>query len=122
MTTARDIALDAAGDIDVSTGDLIMLADAAAIVQAVRIHFSFFKGEWFLDLDAGVPYYQSVFGKVKDPAVLAPIFRAELVKVKGISLVNSLTLKIDTAARTLSIVWSANGDPALLNIVTPVGT
>ncbi len=59
-TTVRDVSLDNAGDFKVAAGDLTLIAGNDAIVQAVRIALQFFKGEWFLNLEAGIPYFHSV--------------------------------------------------------------
>lgn len=116
--TARDFKLDASGDWDVSAGDLTMLSDADAIIQAARIHLQFFQGEWFLDLTTGLPWWQSLLGKVRDPSVLAPIFRRALLLVPGATRVASLRLTRDGSARSLDVVYQLEADIGLLESVT----
>jgi hypothetical protein len=117
MSVARDIALDSSGDWEVlaSTGDLRLVSDEEAIVQAVGIALQFVRGEWFLDLEFGVPYFQDVLIKNPSPDVLHSVFRAAILGVKGISAVTSLVLSLDRATRTLSVTWSATSDVGLLS-------
>jgi hypothetical protein len=52
-----DLALSDLGDAFIRT----TLADEFA--QRLRVRLSFFKGEWFLNLDEGMPYYQLILVK-----------------------------------------------------------
>lgn len=108
--TVRDLKLGADGDLVVTAGDLVCVSGAEAIVQAVRSRLQFFKGEWFLDLDAGLPYYQSILVKNPNVNVLQGTFRDEIAETPGIDSVDSLTLLFDRAARTLSVTYTASTD------------
>jgi len=108
--TVRDIALDVDGDLDIAAGDLVLVSDAAAILQAAKIRMQFFKGEWFLDESAGLPYFQDIFVKNPDMNVLQFLFRKEILATPGITAVNELSLSVDGAARTLSVSYRASSD------------
>ncbi len=119
--TRRDIKLTAdTGDFDVSTGDLVILAGADAIIQSCRIHLSFVQGEWFLNLDAGVPYWQKVVGKVKDPNILSPIFKKALLEPQGAVSLHTLTLTYDGSTRSLGVAFELLTDVGLLGPVSLV--
>lgn len=112
--TVRDLLLDADGDFAIQSGDLVLVAGAAAIVQAVRIRLQFFKGEWYLDLAAGLPYYQSIFVKNPNVGVLQGIFRDEILNTPGVSSVESLTLNLDRQTRKLTVQYTASTDVGLI--------
>lgn len=116
--TRRDIALDVAGDWEVATGDLRITVGSEAIIQSARIHLQFFQGEWFLDLLAGVPYWQQVLGKIRDPNTLAPIFQKALLEPSGVTQVQSLRLALDRSARTLALTFELTSDVGLLGPIT----
>lgn len=108
---ARDLKLDASGDFELENGDLALVSDVAAIGQAVRIRLQFFKGEWFLDEDAGVPYYQDVLGKKNpSPNVLAAIFQDAVLETPGVASISDLRVTIDAQTRRLSVTVSALSD------------
>lgn len=70
---AKDLKLDpVTHELVVDTFDLVFLDGIDRVQQQIRIRLQFFKGEWFLDLDFGVPWFQDILG-VKPP----PITRAE---------------------------------------------
>jgi len=110
IDTPRDIKLSTSGDWDVTTGDLELTQGTDAIKQSVRIHLEFFQGEWFLDLDAGIPYYQSIMVKNPNPNLLQSVFRSALDETPGVASVDELNLSIDTAARQLSVEAHITGD------------
>ncbi len=108
--TARTIKLDADGDFDVSTGTLVILKGSDSIVQAVKIALQCFKGEWFLDPDSGVPFFQDVLVKNPDPSVLQTVFRDAILEVPGVLALNALELAQDRGARTLTVTFRVSTD------------
>lgn len=55
--------LDAAGDYTFGQGSANFLVDSpAAVAQAVSTRLKLIQGEWFLDVNAGVPYNTQVLG------------------------------------------------------------
>ena len=103
--TSKDLRLLDSGDIDVSGGDLHLTSDLEAIRQSIRIHLEFFRGEWFLDVDAGLPYFQEILIKNPQLPALQSIFRAELLKVQGVTSVQSISLDFDRTSRALTVTF-----------------
>lgn len=57
------------------------------IVQAaykIRSRFLFFRGEWFLDTREGLPYYQFVFVKNPNLAVIRRLFTRVILSVSPV--------------------------------------
>lgn len=76
--------------LDPETHDLALplagVAEQDAVRQALDIRLSFFRGEWFLDTTAGIPYFQTVF-KQKLAAGLGPvdaIFKDAILGTPGV--------------------------------------
>jgi hypothetical protein len=109
----RDIALDINGDWLIGPSpsgiDIQMIGDAPALQQAITIALKSFAGEWFLNLADGVPYWQDVFIKNPNPALIQSIFRAQILGVDGVTAVTSLTASLNYATRAVSIAWAATG-------------
>lgn len=80
----RDIALDPL------THDLaIPMAEVTeddALRQSLLIRLGFFKGEWFLDTDAGVPYFQELFANKqrKRQAAADAILKDAILSTPGV--------------------------------------
>ena len=103
--TTRDLLLDAAGDLDLTGNAAHLVSDLSAIRQAIRIHLLFFKGEWFLDETAGLPYFQEILIKNPQVPALQSVFRAELLKTLGVKSVESISLTFDKPGRSLAVTF-----------------
>ncbi len=110
MATVRDLLLDDDHDIALSGADLGLVSDGDAIRQAADIHLQFFAEEWFLDLTAGVPWFQSILVKNPNIPAITEIFKAELLSVTGILDVSQMGVSYTAATRTMLVNWSATSD------------
>lgn len=86
-----------------------------AVVAGVRTRLRLIMGEWFLDLDAGVPWYERdgvdpdtvILGSPYSEAVLrAPILKA-ILSTPGVVEVTQLVIQFDGASRAASVTWRA---------------
>jgi hypothetical protein len=108
---ARDLMLDpTTGDLALVAGDLVLVSGREAIAQSCRMRLRFFAGEWFADLDAGVPYFGAVLVKNPNPDQLRGIFRDVILGTDGVTDVPELGLVYDGTARSLSITFTASTD------------
>ncbi|VFR81287.1 FIG00696879: hypothetical protein [plant metagenome] len=100
-----DIQLDAKShDLEFdAAGDMILRDGADRVAQQVKVTLLTFLGEWFLDVDFGVPYLEKVHIKAPQRAELEAIFRARIADVPGVLRVASLNIEIDRQQRLCSI-------------------
>jgi hypothetical protein len=112
----RDLLIGADGDLVVTNSKLQTVDGGPAIAQAIRQRLQFFRGEWFLDLDAGVPYFQEVLGTKLAPAVLQAVFRTAIAETPGVSSVTRLALTYDGAGRKLAVDIGVETDAGLLEV------
>lgn len=82
------------------------------VAQAVGIHLRTFLGEWFLDLDHGVPYLTDVLGK-RRPEMVEAVLRSHILSVDGVLSINAFSLRIDPRTRVARVEFEAE---------TPAGT
>ncbi len=115
--TLRNIAIDAnTGDFTVAAGQLVMVSDGESIAQAIGSALQVFKGEYYLDEEEGMPYFQDILGvKNPDPNVLESIFRGAIAAVPGVLQITALDLEMDKALRSLSVEWRVSSEFGELN-------
>jgi hypothetical protein len=121
----RDLLLGPDNDIVITT-DLQFSRGIQAVVQSCRIALQLFAGEWFLDLDAGIPYWQSILAQKPDVAkkAAAIAFRSALLNVAGVLSVSKLEVEYAGATRKLTIKWqvqTALGETPADTIALAVG-
>lgn len=97
-----DIEIDIAHgrDIVFRAGKLSLVRASEARAQRVHIALMHFRGEWFLDQNAGTDYLGKILGKGLD-LVRRAEFRRRLLDIPGIAAIESMTLSLDPATRRL---------------------
>ena len=82
------------GDIYIGTdGKCRMTASLSEEVQQnLWLRFQFFLGEWFLDPQAGVPYFQQILGVKNSDANVATILRYVVTSCPGVASLLSFSL------------------------------
>jgi len=107
----KDHGLQFATKIDPNSGEtvyeLMLINNAEGVAQRIKIALLTFLGEWFLDLSYGLPYFESVLVKNPNASLVHSIFRDAILRVEGVTLVNSLSLDFDRPARILTVNFVA---------------
>ena len=101
--------LDASGDIQLEDGQIKTISDRLeSIRQKATVALNTFEGEWFLDVNFGVPYREEIL--IKNPSVsrISAVLRDTLESVNGVTTVTELSISIDRATRTLSAEFELN--------------
>lgn len=93
------------GDIDLTGGRLSFTSGIGAVAQGIRIRLQAFRGEWFRNLDSGVPYWQELLGQKFDEAKARRIFREAIRAAPGVGEILKLAVTFDAKTRTLSVTW-----------------
>jgi hypothetical protein len=99
--------------LDPLTGDLVMpirwTRGLEAVAQGIRVRLLLVRGEWFLDLDAGVPYLPGngvdpslvILGRRFDRVRAEQAFREAVLRAPGVRAIRSMAIDFETATRTL---------------------
>ncbi len=105
-TDPRDLELDEDNDLVITT-DLQWTRGIDAVVQSCRIALQMFQGEWFLDLDAGIPYWDKILAQKPDVAIAAAqaAFTDTLNAIEGVVSVLLMDVQYNNATRNLTINW-----------------
>lgn len=111
-----DWALDANGDleIDLTNGQgLRFTTGLEAVSQNINLAITLFKGEWFMDRERGVGYYQEILGHKFHQATVIEAYRIVIAAVPDVTEITKLTASFDGATRTVTVTWG---------VLTPFGT
>ena len=97
-----DFEQDDDGDLVVTNNNLVFVIGAQDARQRIIQRLRTVRGEWFLDRRMGVPYFENVFQKKINPAIVASVIQAEIVSTPGVIELQSFDGDLDSD-RTLSI-------------------
>jgi hypothetical protein len=114
-TDPVDLALGPDGDLALdASGSPYLVSGLDAVVQTCRMSLQLIRGEWFLDLQQGVPYFenqtvtedQALLGQVFDERKALVAFRDALLAAPGVVEVLQLSVSFDNSVRTLAVTWA----------------
>lgn len=100
-------ALDSNNDLIIENGQFKLVADAAEVIQHVRTRLQFYLGEWFLDLTAGTPYFQSIFVKPANLANIESILKTRILSTPEVKKLIEFSMDYDKTSRFLDVRFSA---------------
>lgn len=103
----RDLMLDSSGDIVVEENDLALVDGAEQVAQRLRTRLRLIQGEWFLDTEAGLPWFTDILGKNLDFDRTEAVLRREILSTPGVLEIASFSLDYDPQARTLELRFRA---------------
>ena len=99
---------DATGDLVIEDFNMLLTPDAVgSIKQRIQTRLRAFKGEYFLDVDFGTPYYQQVFVKGISKGVIDSIFRNIITETLGVINVTSFNSTLNSTNRAYTANWTA---------------
>lgn len=103
-----DIKLNNNGDIDVTDNKLVLLTDPLdCLKQRLTIRLKTFREEWFLNRNAGLPYFQTIFTKAASKSLVDSLFRGYILETNGVRRVTEFTSVKDDANRTYTLSFKA---------------
>jgi hypothetical protein len=111
ISDPQDIALDADGDILLDEEGLHFISGIEAVAQAIRFRLLMFRGEWFLNQDIGVPYFEELIGDASKQAGVKSraraAFAAAILDAPGVTSILQLDVDINSATRRMTVTWQA---------------
>lgn len=108
---ATDIRLNNLHDLDITSGDLELFTRVEDLaVQMVKTNLLLYKGEWFRDIDLGIPYVQEIFGNKNTQNAADANIKNTILNTDNIRSITSYTGSIDPTTRKYKVVFSAITD------------
>jgi hypothetical protein len=103
--------MTAAGDLDLTSGNLRLETDPAeALAIKLRARYRLFQGEYFLDTRIGVPYFQFILVHNPNLPVVKSILSKVITQTPGVKSLDTFDLTYDRGARTAAFTFRATTD------------
>lgn len=111
-----DILLDDDNDIDITNNDLTLVTGVDEVRQRLLQNLRTFQGEWFLNLDAGVSYWQDILKKNPKPDVVSTVLKDAILSTPGVIDLLRFDFEIDTGARELSVDFTVQASEGPITV------
>jgi len=97
-----------------SQGNIKIIEGVDSLAENLDQRFLLFKGKYFLDNTAGVPYLEDILKKPIDPGLVASILNAEVLKEPEVTGIGAVTTDLDPNTRVFQyavVVENSLGEP-----------
>lgn len=114
----KDLNMSDDGDLQFTGGRLTFVDGDELIRQNLLKRIRTYAGEWFLNINRGMPYLQAIFVKGVEEDLIRSFFVNEILSVAGVKELSSLDVIIDAASRGLTVefeVRTINGETLSLS-------
>ena len=112
-----DLLLDTSGDLSLTaTGDLDVVSGSAAIAQRLQFTLRHFRGEWFLDEEFGVPWFQKILRKNPEAVVVEAVLKQAILATAGVRSLTHFSTSWDRTNRSLTVKFQVQTDLGLLAV------
>ena len=102
-----DLALDpTTGDLLITDFDLSIVTGVNQVAQNLAIRLRFFLAEWYLDLTAGVPYYQYFLVKAPNQIQIESFLKEEIANTRGVSEITEFSSSFNPDVRSYNVNFS----------------
>lgn len=97
--------LDENHDLKFVDNNLAFVENEYFVKQKIKQRLLMFKGEWFLDVTLGIPYYEDILVKDVKLSRIEAIYIREVQKIEQIEEITAFDISLDNNARKLSIYF-----------------
>jgi hypothetical protein len=97
-------------DLEIQDFDLQLIDETDQIAQNLLIRLRFMLGEWYLDITAGIPYYQDILIKSPNQFRVESVIKEEIVNTEGVREITSFISEYSASNRRFSIQFSCQTD------------
>ena len=99
-----DIGIDPiTNDISHEDGLIKYTKNEDEVIQRIRTCLRRIEGEWFLDINAGLPYFGGQMLGGKDLEYVKLLIREEILSIKGVEKINDINIIMDTKNKKVSV-------------------
>lgn len=110
-----NISLSSDNDIQIIDAGLPLVTGIEEIRQIVGQVLRSFKGDWFLNFEKGMPYFQTLLAKATSVAGIEAIYLDVIGKIPGILDIRTFTLSFDVPNRIMNIAFTAQTSDGVLD-------
>lgn len=113
-----NISLDSNKDIAMVDGGLPLVTGIEETRQLIDQTLNSFEGDWFLNLDLGLPYFQTILQKSTTVSAVENIYLETIASIRGVLDIETFNLSLNDATRKADISFRVVTSDGLLDYST----
>lgn len=101
-------------DLEIVNNNFVLISDSEATTQRLKTRLKTYLGEWFLNLNLGIPYYQEVFDKSIPISSIEAVFKEAIINCPGVDELNKFEIDYTNSDRSFALSFEVKaGDKTL---------
>lgn len=92
-------------DLEIVDGDLQLVSNGPEVVQSVKIYILFIRGDWFLDLLLGLPWFTEMFSPLSSFSRKRSLLKETILNVDGVKQLKNFTFGQDKVNRGVAVTF-----------------
>jgi len=101
-------------DITIKDNDLQLTTNDSSVVQELKLRLDTRLGEWFLNVNVGMPYFEDYFTKGANETYIKSLFNDEILKAENVKSIKYLDLEHNKETRNLLVNFGVITDFGLI--------
>lgn len=102
------------GHVVLEQNNLVFVSGGDEIRARVERILRSFRGEWFLNIQNGMPYFQEILIKNPQDETVRAHFKRAILSTPGVTKINSLDISLNKSTRVLTVTTTFIGDEETL--------
>ncbi len=102
-------------DIAIVDGSIPLVEGLDEIAQKSKLSLLNAKGDWFLNLEQGLPFFETIFKKSTSLAQVEAIYLREISNIAGVLDILKFNIEVDKATRKLFVTFTARTSDGVLD-------
>ena len=102
-------------DLKLIDGSLTLVEGIDEVAQKIKQVLLSVRGDWFLDLDLGLPFFQEILKKATSVSAVENIYLDAISGVPGVLDITKFRLDFQSSTRTANIVFEVTTSNGVLN-------
>jgi hypothetical protein len=103
-----DIKINDQGEFVIENGDLVLIDEKEQVASYLKAKLGTIKGEWFLDVTKGLPYFENIFVKSPNLPVVEAIFKTAILEEDFVTELVKFNMTFNPIVSKLTIDFIAN--------------
>ncbi len=110
-----DISIDDNRDLLIVDNDLILNDGRDRVIQELNIRLAYYLGEWFLDRNAGVPYFEVIFLKTTPIQTVNAVFLKEINDTENVNEILEFETSLNNDSREFILNFKVDTAFGIIN-------
>jgi hypothetical protein len=106
-------------DMTLDGGDIAFTDSDNEVEQRLLSRLQFIKGEWFLDVTAGLPYPQIIFEAGTSLDDIYALLSQKIKDTDGVETLDNLNITVNADERNITVEFSINNGSIAQSVVIP---